>query len=206
MAQNMLLEITLSDWTPSSINANHNYVKIYEQNGQIIMSQLKTQPRYKYINQLPNKIICEHVFTPLELKLLKHNLDTILKSTKSFVVGFAPLGFEYDLEKSILCFEAFIKDYADEKNIDLIDDLKNKNKVLQDNFEQLQRSSNKLKIEFDYLIQDYNRLIDGNPKIRELVNKNNELEDLFQKEKFEKEQFIAYCVSLNDKIVELTND
>ena len=30
-----------------------------------------------------------------------------------------------------------------------------------------------------------------------------ELEDLFQKEKFEKEQFIAYCNNLNEKLMDL---
>jgi hypothetical protein len=40
----------------------------------------------------------------------------------------------------------------------------------------------------------------------DLLTKNKQLEDLLQKEKFEKEQFIAYCNSLNEKLMELTTN
>jgi hypothetical protein len=48
-------------------------------------------------------------------------------------------------------------------------------------------------------------LTDHNKHI-ELIKRNMELEDLFQKEKFEKEQFIAYCNNLNKKLMDLTDE
>jgi hypothetical protein len=40
----------------------------------------------------------------------------------------------------------------------------------------------------------------------DLLNKNKQLENLLQKEKFEKEQFIEYCNNLNKKLMELTDE
>ena len=69
----MLLEITLSDWTPSVINPTYKNVKIFQVGGKIIMSQVVK--RANHINQLPDKIISEHIFTPLQIGFLKQNLE-----------------------------------------------------------------------------------------------------------------------------------
>jgi hypothetical protein len=206
---NPLLEITLSDWTPSITNFTFHYVKIYETCGKIILSLRKQLPKTKHAIQMPDKILSNHPFTPLELKMLKLNLEMMLKSTQSFVTCFAPLGYEYDLEKYILGFEFFSKEYRketrqkiNEENNHFISELQEENKILQKELKQLERNYKTYKFEFNDFILDYHKLTDSNKHI-DLIKRNKELEDLFQKEKFEKEQFIAYCNNLNEKLMDL---
>ena len=206
---NPLLEITLSDWTPSITNFTFHYVKIYETGGKIILSLRKQLPKTKHAIQMPDKILSNHPFTPLELKMLKLNLEMTLKSTQSFFTCFAPHGYEYDLEKYILGFEFFSKEYRketrqkiNEENNHFISELQEENKILQKELKQLERNYKTYKFEFNDFILDYHKLTDSNKHI-DLIKRNKELEDLFQKEKFEKEQFIAYCNNLNEKLMDL---
>jgi predicted S18 family serine protease len=209
----MLLEITLSDWTPSVINPTYKNVKIFQVDGKIMMSQLVKRANYR--NRLPDKIISEHIFTPLQIRFLKENLETIEKSTKAFVISLPPLGLEYDLEKCIINFEHYIKDNNREITLkvdqiykECIFNLKNKNETLEKEVAQLQRNCNKYKYEYKELSLDYNRLYDTSlcAKYVDLLNKTKQLESLLEKEKFEKEQFIAYCNNLNEKMIELTDE
>jgi hypothetical protein len=73
---------------------------------------------------------------------------------------------------------------------------------------QLHRNLNKYKNEYKELSLDYNRLYDTNmcAKYIALLNKTKQLESFLEKDKFEKEQFIAYCNNLNKKMIELTNE
>jgi hypothetical protein len=211
----LLFEITLSDWTESNKNATFNYVKIYETEGKIIMTQLKKQPQTNYVCKMPNKLVCQYAFAPLELKMLRQNLDTILRATKTFTFSFAPLGFEYNLEQTIQYFEMFIQNYkkemfdfyhekygkTEEKNAKIISDLCETN-------DQLQRNYNKYKYEFNELALDYHRMNDKSlyRKNIDLLTQNHYLAEQLEKEKYEKEQFIAYCENLNDKIVSFADD
>jgi len=79
---------------------------------------------------------------------------------------------------------------------------------LQKGMDQLQRNCKTYKYEINELALDYNRLFDKSllSKNIDLLTKNKQLEDLLQKEKFEKEQFIAYCNNLNEKLMELTEE
>jgi len=200
-----LLEIVLSNWTPSAKTANYNYVRIFAETGKIYLSQCARQNMW----QAPVKLISERVFTPSELGFLKQNLETVKKSSMSFTFSFAPLGFEYELEKCILNFERFLITQFEQMSAEYRDcvlDLKSENESLQKDFDQLQRNCKKYKYEINELALDYNRLFDKSllSKNIDLLTKNKQLEDLLQKEKFEKEQFIAYCNSLNEKLMELT--
>ena len=210
MTSSILLEITLSDWTPSVINPTYKNVKIYQVGGKIMMSQL-----VNHRNRLPDKIISEHIFTPLQIGFLKQNLETIEKSTKAFVISLPPLGLEYDLEKCIINFEQYIKDNNKEITLnvdqiykDHIVNLQNKIETLEKEVAQLQRNCNNYKYEYKELSLDYNRLFDSSlcAKYVDLLNKTKQLESLLEKEKFEKEQFIAYCNNLNEKMIELTEE
>jgi predicted RNase H-like nuclease (RuvC/YqgF family) len=159
----------------------------------------------------PVKLISERVFTPLELGFLKQNLETVKKSSMSFTFSFAPLGFEYELEKCVLNFERFLITQFEQMSAEYRDcvlDLKSENESLQKGMDQLQRNCKTYKYEINELAVDYNRLFDKSllSKNIELMTKNKQLEDLLQKEKFEKEQFIAYCTSLNEKLMELTEE
>lgn len=212
---NLLLEITLSDWTPSITRFSFHYVKIYETGGKIVLSLRKQLPKTKHAIQMPEKVLSNHPFTPLELGMLKLNLEMMLKSSQSFVACFAPLGYEHDLEKYILGFEFFSKEYRretrqkiDEENNHFISKLQEENKWLQKELKQLQRNYNTYKYEFNEFVLDYHRLTDSSiwPKHIDLIRENKELEDLFQKEKFEKEQFMTYCNNLNEKLMELTDE
>jgi hypothetical protein len=220
---NLLLEITLSDWTPTIPTATYHFVKIFETGGRIVLSLRKYLPNAKHMIQMPDKNMCSRAFTSLELGLLKMNLGMMLKATRSFVTCFAPLGYEYELEKYILGFEKYVigfeKEILENENKPFIaklqeekDVLQNENKNLQDEIEflqdeikQMERNYKKYKYEFNELALDYHRLYDSSlwPKQIELIKRNKELEDLFQKEKFEKEQFVAYCSNLNEKLMEL---
>jgi response regulator RpfG family c-di-GMP phosphodiesterase len=166
-------------------------------------------------NRLPDKIISDYIFTPLQIGFLKQNLETIEKSTKAFVISLPPLGLEYDLEKCIINFEHYIKDNNREITLkvdhiykDCIFNLKNKNETLEKEVAQLERNCNKYKYEYKELSLEYNRLYDTSlcAKYVDLLNKTKQLESLLEKEKFEKEQFIAYCNNLNEKIMELTDE
>ena len=87
-----LLEITLSDWTPSITRYSFHYVRIYETSGKIVLSLRKQLPKKKDVIQMPDKILSNHPFTSLELGMLKLNLEMMLKSSHAFVPCFAPLG------------------------------------------------------------------------------------------------------------------
>ena len=200
-----LLEIVLSNWTPSAKTATYNYVRIFAETGKIYLSQCPRQNMW----QAPVKLISERVFTPLELGFLKQNLETVKKSSMSFTFSFAPLGFEYELEKCVLNFERFLITQFEQMSAEYRDcvlDLKSENEILQKGMDQLQRNCKTYKYEINELAVDYNRLFDKSllSKNIELMTKNKQLEDLLQKEKFEKEQFIAYCNNLNEKLMELT--
>ena len=202
-----LLEIVLSNWTPSAKTATYNYVRIFAETGKIYLSQCPCQNMW----QAPVKLISERVFTPLELGFLKQNLETVKKSSMSFTFSFAPLGFEYELEKCVLNFERFLITQFEQMSAEYRDcvlDLKSENEILQKGMDQLQRNCKTYKYEINELAVDYNRLFDKSllSKNIELMTKNKQLEDLLQKEKFEKEQFIAYCTSLNEKLMELTEE
>jgi response regulator RpfG family c-di-GMP phosphodiesterase len=209
-SSSVLLEITLSDWTPSVRNPTYKNVKIFQVGGKIMMSQLVNRR-----NRLPDKIISDYIFTPLQIGFLKQNLETIEKSTKAFVISLPPLGLEYDLEKCIINFEHYIKDNNREITLkvdhiykDCIFNLKNKNETLEKEVAQLERNCNKYKYEYKELSLEYNRLYDTSlcAKYVDLLNKTKQLESLLEKEKFEKEQFIAYCNNLNEKMIELTDE
>jgi response regulator RpfG family c-di-GMP phosphodiesterase len=212
-SSSVLLEITLSDWTPSVRNPTYKNVKIFQVGGKIMMSQLVNRANNR--NRLPDKIISDYIFTPLQIGFLKQNLETIEKSTKAFVISLPPLGLEYDLEKCIINFEHYIKDNNREITLkvdhiykDCIFNLKNKNETLEKEVAQLERNCNKYKYEYKELSLEYNRLYDTSlcAKYVDLLNKTKQLESLLEKEKFEKEQFIAYCNNLNEKIMELTDE
>ena len=209
-SSSVLLEITLSDWTPSVKNPTYKNVKIFQVGGKIMMSQLVNRR-----NRLPDKIISDYIFTPLQIGFLKQNLETIEKSTKAFVISLPPLGLEYDLEKCIINFEHYIKDNNREITLkvdqiykECIFNLKNKNETLEKEMAQLQRNLNKYKYEYKELSLEYNRIYDTSlcAKYVDLLNKTKQLESLLEKEKFEKEQFIAYCNNLNEKMIELTDE
>ena len=202
-----LLEIVLSNWTPSAKTSTYNYVRIFAETGKIYLSQCPRQNMW----QAPVKLISERVFTPLELGFLKQNLETVKKSSMSFTFSFAPLGFEYELEKCVLNFERFLITQFEQMSAEYRDcvlDLKSENEILQKGMDQLQRNCKTYKYEINELAVDYNRLFDKSllSKNIDLLTKNKQLEDLLQKEKFEKEQFIAYCNSLNEKLMELTTN
>ena len=202
-----LLEIVLSNWTPSAKTSTYNYVRIFAETGKIYLSQCPRQNMW----QAPVKLISERVFTPLELGFLKQNLETVKKSSMSFTFSFAPLGFEYELEKCVLNFERFLITQFEQMSAEYRDcvlDLKSENEILQKGMDQLQRNCKTYKYEMNELALDYNRLFDKSllSKNIDLLTKNKQLEDLLQKEKFEKEQFIAYCNSLNEKLMELTTN
>ena len=179
------------------------------------MTQLKKQPQTNYVCKMPNKLVSQYAFTPLEMKLLRQNLDTILRATKTFTFSFAPLGFEYNLEQTIQYFEMFIRNYkkeifefyyekyakTEEKNAKIISDLCETN-------DQLQRNYNKYKYEFNELALDYHRINDKSlyQQNIDLLTQNHYLAEQLEKEKYEKEQFIAYCENLNDKIVSFADD
>ncbi len=209
-SSSVLLEITLSDWTPSARNPTYKNVKIFQVDGKIMMSQIEN-----HRNRLPDKIISEHIFTPLEIGFLKQNLETIQKSTKTFAISLPPLGLEYDLEKCIINFEQYIKDNNKEITLNVdqiykecISNLKNKNKTLDKEVAHLERNCKTYKYEYKELSLEYNRLYDTSlcAKYVDLLNKTKQLESLLEKEKFEKEQFIAYCNNLNEKMIELTDE
>jgi len=213
MTSSVLLEITLSDWTPSVINPTYKNVKIFQVGGKIIMSQLVKRANHR--NQLPDKIISEHIFTPLQIEFVKQNLETIEKSTKAFVISLPPIGLEYDLEKCIINFEHYIKDNNREITLNVdqiykncIFNLQNKIETLEKEVAQLQRNCKTYKYEYKELSLEYNRLYDTSlcAKYVDLLNKTKQLESLLEKEKFEKEQFIAYCNNLNEKMMELTDE
>jgi hypothetical protein len=213
MTSSVLLEITLSDWTPSVINPTYKNVKIFQVGGKIIMSQVVKRANHR--NQLPDKIISEHIFTPLQIEFVKQNLETIEKSTKAFVISLPPIGLEYDLEKCIINFEHYIKDNNREITLNVdqiykncIFNLQNKIETLEKEVAQLQRNCKTYKYEYKELSLEYNRLYDTSlcAKYVDLLNKTKQLESLLEKEKFEKEQFIAYCNNLNEKMMELTDE
>ena len=199
------MEIVLSNWTPSAKTSTYNYVRIFAETGKIYLSQCPRQNMW----QAPVKLISERIFTPLELGFLKQNLETVKKSSMSFTFSFAPLGFEYELEKCVLNFERFLITQFEQMSAEYrncVLDLKSENEYLQKDFDQLQKNYNRYKYEMNELAVDYNRLFDKSllSKNIDLLTKNKQLEDLLQKEKFEKEQFIAYCNNLNEKLMELT--
>jgi hypothetical protein len=201
-----LLEIVLSNWTPSAKTSTYNYVRIFAETGKIYLSQSPRQNMW----QAPVKLISQRTFTHLELGFLKQNLETVKKSSMSFTFCFAPLGFEYELENCVLNFERFLINHFEQMSAEYRDcvlDLKSENESLQNEMDQLQRNCKTYKYEMNELVLDYNRLFDKSllSKNIDLLTKNKQLEDLLQKEKFEKEQFIAYCNSLNEKLMELTD-
>ena len=201
-----LLQIILSNWTPSAKKVDYNYVKIFEENGKIYMSQ---SPHKKWQDSV--RLISERVFTPLELEFLKQNLETVRKSTMTFTFSFAPLGFEYELEKCVANFDKFIINHRlhlTNEYRDCVLELNTQNECLQQEINQVQRNCKKYKYKFNELALEYHRLYDTSlcAKYLDLLTKNKQLDDLLQKEKFEKEQFIEYCNNLNKKLMELTEE
>lgn len=191
-----LLEITMSDWTPTVKNPTFKKVNIFWNKKQIIMTQLMN-----YTTVLPTRIISEYPFTPLEIDMLRRNLETVKKFTQSFVVSLPSLGLEYELEKCIRNFEEFVKNQkkeimetANAKIRETILNMQTENENYQREMAHLERNYNAYKSEFNDFVADYNRLFDSSlfAKYVELLKRNKELEDLFQKEKFEKEQFREY--------------
>lgn len=200
-----LLEITLSNWTPTVKNPTYKTVNIFWNKQQIIMTQLMN---YKTV--LPSRIISEYPFTPLEIEMLRRNLETVKKFTHSFVISLPSLGLEHELENCIRDFETFVKNQkkeitetANAKIKETILKMQTENENYQRELAQLRRNYNAYKSEFNDFVADYNRLFDSSlfAKYSELLKRNKELEDLFQKEKFEKEQFREYCKILNEKMV-----
>ena len=154
-----LLHIILSNWTPSAKKPDYNYVRIFEENGKIYMSQDPRQNTW----QAPVRLISERVFTPLELEFLKQNLETVKKSTMSFTFSFAPLGFEYELEKCVANFDKFIIKHRIQltnEYRDYVLELNSQNESLQQEINQVQRNCKKYKYEFNELALEYHRLYD----------------------------------------------
>lgn len=206
----VLFEITFSDWTPTNPNPAYKYVKLFFIEGKIVMTQFVRQNKYK--KRLPDRVLSDYSFTPLELDLLKRNLETLKKFTQSFVVSLPSLGLEYELEKYIRSFEAFVDKHKRETGeiftrvyTNVVGDLKGEIENYQRELAQLQRNYNVYKVEFnDFVMEHYNESLQK--RYDDLVVRNKELEDMFERERFEKEQFIAYCNNLNEKIVALTDE
>ena len=209
----VLLEITLSDWTPTNPNPFYKYLKLFLNEGNIVMTQFVRYQNDHTKKRLSDKVISSHPFTPLEIGILKQNLDTLKKFTETFVISLPALGLEYDLEKCVCNFEAFVKEYKKEtfyavnnRYRNLLSILNQENNNYQKELAQLQRNYNKYKAEFNEFVADYYKLFDTSlcAKHVDLLNRNKVLEAMFEKEKYEKEQFIAYCNNLNEKIMEFT--
>jgi hypothetical protein len=206
----LLFEITLSDWTPTNPNPAYKYVKLWLMEGKIVMTQFVRQNTFK--KRLPDRILSNYLFTPLELGMLKQQLDTIKKFTRTFVVSLPSLGLEYELEKSVRSFETFVQKYKSETGqiftrvyTNVVTQLKGEIENYQRELAQLQRNYNVYKAEFnEFVMEHYNESLQA--RYNDLLVRNKELEDMFEKERFEKEQFIAYCNNLNEKIMVLTDE
>jgi hypothetical protein len=206
----LLFEITLSDWTPTNPNPAYKYVKLWLMEGKIVMTQFVRQNTFK--KRLPDRILSNYLFTPLELGMLKQQLDTIKKFTRTFVVSLPSLGLEYELEKSVRSFETFLQKYKSETGqiftrvyTNVVTQLKGEIENYQRELAQLQRNYNVYKAEFnEFVMEHYNESLQA--RYNDLLLRNKELEDMFEKERFEKEQFIAYCNNLNEKIMVLTDE
>jgi hypothetical protein len=206
----LLFEITLSDWTPTNPNPAYKYVKLWLMEGKIVMTQFVRQNTFK--KRLPDRILSNYLFTPLELGMLKQQLDTIKKFTKTFVISLPSLGLEYELEKSVRSFETFLQKYKSETGeiftrvyTNVATQLKGEIENYQRELAQLWRNYNVYKAEFnEFVMEHYNESLQA--RYNDLLVRNKELEDMFEKERFEKEQFIAYCNNLNEKIMVLTDE
>lgn len=206
----LLFEITLSDWTPTNPNPAYKYVKLWTTDGKIVMTQFVRQSIYK--KRLPDRIISEYSFTPLEFSMLKRNLETLKKFTHTFVISLPSLGLEYELEKHVRSFETFVESHKRETGqiftrvySNVVGDLKGEIENYQRELAQLQRNYNVYKAEFnEFVMEHYSESLQA--RYNDLLLRNKELEDMFEKERFEKEQFIAYCNNLNEKIMVLTDE
>ena len=206
----VLFEITFSDWTPTNPNPSYKYVKLFLIEGKIVMTQFVRHNKYK--KRLPDRVLSDYSFTSLELDLLKRNLETLKKFTQSFVVSIPSLGLEYELEKYVRSFETFVEKHKRETGeiftrvyTNVVGDLKGEIEKYQRELAQLQRNYNIYKAEFnEFVMEHFNESLQK--RYDDLVVRNKELEDMFEKERFEKEQFIAYCNNLNEKIVALTDE
>ncbi len=206
----LLFEITLSDWTPTNPNPAYKYIKLFIIDGKIVMTQFVRQNTYK--RRIPDRILSDYSFTPLELGMLKQQLDTIKKFTKTFVISLPALGLEHELEKSVRSFETFLQKYKSETGeiftrvyTNVAMQLKGEIENYQRELAQLQRNYNVYKAEFnEFVMEHYNESLQA--RYNDLLVRNKELEDMFEKERFEKEQFIAYCNNLNEKIMVLTDE
>jgi hypothetical protein len=161
-----------------------------------------------------NQLILKNYFELSKIPSdINEHLETLKKFTQTFVISLPALGLEYELEKCVCNFETFVKENKKEifhtvNNVyrDVFLKMKEENENYQKELAQLQRNYNKYKAEFNEFVLDYHKLFDTSlcAKYVDLLNRNKELEALFEKEKYEKEQFIAYCNNLNEKIMELT--
>ena len=206
----VLFEITFSDWTPTNPNPSYKYVKLFLIEGKIIMTQFVRQNKYK--KRLPDRIVSNYAFTPLELGSLKRNLETLKKFTQSFVISLPSLGLEYELENYVRSFETFVESHKRDTGeiftrvyTNVVGDLKGEIENYQRELAQLQRNYNVYKAEFnEFVMEHFNESLQK--RYNDLLLRNKELEDMFEKERFEKEQFIAYCNNLNEKIMVLTDE
>lgn len=206
----LLFEITLSDWTPTNPNPAYKYVKLWLIEGKIVMTQFVRQKTFK--QRLPDRVLTNYSFTPLELDMLKQQLNTIKQFTRSFVISLPSLGLEYELENSVRSFETFLQKYKSETGqifnrvyTNVVTQLKGEIDNYQQELAQLWRNYNVYKAEFnEFVMEHYNESLQA--RYNDLLLRNKELEDMFEKERFEKEQFIAYCNNLNEKIMVLTDE
>lgn len=206
----LLFEITLSDWTPTNPNPTYKYVKLWLIEGKIVMTQFVRQKTFK--QRLPDRVLTNYSFTPLELDMLKQQLNTIKQFTRSFVISLPSLGLEYELENSVRSFETFLQKYKSETGqifnrvyTNVVTQLKGEIENYQRELAQLWRNYNVYKAEFnEFVMEHYNESLQA--RYNDLLLRNKELEDMFEKERFEKEQFIAYCNNLNEKIMVLTDE
>ncbi len=137
---------------------------------------------------------------------------TIKQFTRSFVISLPSLGLEYELEFCVRSFEAFLQKYKSETGqifnrvyTNVVTQLKGEIESYQRELAQLWRNYNVYKAEFnEFVMEHYNESLQA--RYNDLLLRNKELEDMFEKERFEKEQFIAYCNNLNEKIMVLTDE
>jgi len=206
----LLFEITLSDWTPTNPNPAYKYVKLWLIEGKIVMTQFVRQNTFN--KRLPDRVLTNYSFTPLELGMLKQQLETIKQFTRTFVISLPSLGLEYELEFSVRNFVSFLEKYKSETGqifnrvyTNVVMQLKGEIENYQRELAQLWRNYNVYKAEFnEFVMEHYNESLQA--RYNDLLVRNKELEDMFEKEIFEKEQFIAYCNNLNEKIMVLTDE
>jgi hypothetical protein len=206
----LLFEITLSDWTPTNPNPAYKYVKLWLIEGKIVMTQFVRQNTFN--KRLPDRVLTNYSFTPLELGMLKQQLETIKQFTRTFVISLPSLGLEYELEFSVRNFVSFLEKYKSETGqifnrvyTNVVMQLKGEIENYQRELAQLWRNYTVYKAEFnEFVMEHYNESLQA--RYNDLLVRNKELEDMFEKERFEKEQFIAYCNNLNEKIMVLTDE